>query len=157
MQHAPELIDRFELKVARTDNCWLWQAAVSNYGYGNFTVHGRTTGAHRVAWEMANGPIPEGMFIDHLCHVKHCVRPDHLRLATRKENGENRKACNSDSTSGILGVSWSTSKQMWKGTVVHNGKHYHAGWHKDKQSCAKAVTTKRNELFTHNDVDRQTH
>jgi hypothetical protein len=154
MKHTQDIIERLNAKTNKTETCWLWQGAISNFGYGNFSVHGKTVGPHRVAWEIVNGDIPPGLFIDHLCHTKHCVRPTHLRLATRKENGENRKSANTRTTSGILGVSWSSSRQQWKGTVVHNGTHYHTGWFNDKGQAGESVTAKRLELYTHNDLDR---
>lgn len=154
MQYSNDIIERLNSKTDKTETCWLWQGARSSFGYGNFSVHGKTVGPHRAAWEIVNGDIPEGLFIDHLCHVKHCIRPDHLRLATRKENGENRKAANSDTTSGILGVSWHTTRQQWKGTVGHNGKNIHTGWFNDKEAAGESVTAKRLELYTHNDLDR---
>lgn len=154
MQYSNDIIERLNSKTDKTETCWLWQGAISSFGYGNFSVRGKTVGPHRVAWEIVNGGIPEGLFIDHVCHVKHCIRPDHLRLATRKENGENRKAANSRSTSGILGVSWHEGRQQWKGTVVHSGTHHHTGWHNSKEAAGESVTAKRLELYTHNYIDR---
>jgi hypothetical protein len=154
MKYTQDIIDRLHAKTNKTETCWLWQGARSNFGYGNFSVRGKTVGAHRAAWEIVNGDIPEGLFIDHLCHTKNCVRPDHLRLATRKENGENRKSANTRSASGILGVSWSNSRQQWKGTVCHNGKYHHTGWFNNKEDAGESVTAKRLELYTHNNLDR---
>lgn len=50
-------------------------------------ARGRTgSRAHRVAWEIANGPIPDGLVIDHLCGIPRCVNPSHLELVTFREN-----------------------------------------------------------------------
>lgn len=65
--------------------CWLWTGAMKN-GYGSARVAGRTQVAHRLTWELAQGPIPEGMHIDHLCRVRACVNPDHLEPVTVAEN-----------------------------------------------------------------------
>jgi len=83
--------ERFWPKVRKTAKCWLWTAAVNNWGYGRFQVwrddKWKTIGAHVWAWEQENGPVPEGDWeVDHLCNNKRCVRPSHLKLVTPKEN-----------------------------------------------------------------------
>lgn len=79
-------IERFEAKIERTDTCWLWTAARSDTGYGSFGVGGKVVNAHRFAYELWIGPIPEGMQIDHLCRVRRCVNPTHLQVVTQAEN-----------------------------------------------------------------------
>src|SRR5690606_41377855 len=54
--------------------------------YGRISINNTATYAHRVAWELLMGPIPEGLTIDHLCHNKLCVNPDHLEPVTFGEN-----------------------------------------------------------------------
>lgn len=49
-------------------------------------MHGRERRAHRFAWILAHGPIPAGMYIDHICRVRSCVNPDHLRAVTPQVN-----------------------------------------------------------------------
>ncbi len=76
----------FESKVAREKNgCWLWFGATSD-GYGQGHFKGKTRQAHRVSYELANGPIPEGMQLDHLCRIRCCINPAHLEPVTCKEN-----------------------------------------------------------------------
>ncbi len=77
---------RFESKVERTDTCWLWVGATNSRGYGCWGVEGVSHLAHRVAYEVLVGPIPEGLTIDHLCFNKLCVNPAHLEPVTRREN-----------------------------------------------------------------------
>ncbi len=72
--------------------CWVWQLKISNSGYGCATVKGKGRSAHRWYYEQANGPIPEGMQIDHLCRVRTCVNPDHLEVVTRLENMRRSRA-----------------------------------------------------------------
>jgi hypothetical protein len=91
-------VKRFWDKVQFSDTCWLWQAACVEKGYGVVKVRGRMERAHRVAYELARGPIPEGMVIDHLCRVRHCVRPDHLEVVTYAEN--NRRGANGFALTG---------------------------------------------------------
>jgi hypothetical protein len=72
--------------VIRTDGCWAWSAAITRGGYGHFWVDGHHVSAHRFAYELLVGPIPEGLTLDHLCRVRHCVNPAHLEPVTMREN-----------------------------------------------------------------------
>lgn len=83
------LLERFEAKVERIPfhACWEWVGARSmKEGYGGISVNGRTRIAHRVAYELFVGPIPEGMQIDHLCRNRGCVNPSHLEPVTIRTN-----------------------------------------------------------------------
>ncbi len=66
--------------------CWLWTANKDRLGYPSFRFGGRMMRAHRWAYEFCVGPIPEGLTIDHLCLVRHCVRPDHLEPVSLRTN-----------------------------------------------------------------------
>jgi len=78
--------ERFWIKVRQTDTCWLWTSTLNNRGYGQFSVGGRSVLAHRFSYELHVGPIPEGLHLDHLCRVRHCVNPAHLEPVTNQEN-----------------------------------------------------------------------
>jgi HNH endonuclease len=81
------LADRFWSKVQRTDTCWLWTAARTHGGYGQFGLaRGKAVRAHRLAYELTIGPIPDGLELDHLCRVRNCVNPAHLEPVTHAEN-----------------------------------------------------------------------
>ena len=81
---------RFWSKVQKAEGeaCWLWTAAVhSGTGYGMFSVsRSIADGAHRVAWRLTNGEIPDGQWVLHRCDNPRCVRPDHLFLGTHDDN-----------------------------------------------------------------------
>jgi hypothetical protein len=66
--------------------CLLWQGGKISQGYGEIALNGRKQLAHRIAYEGAKGPIPEGLQIDHLCRRRNCVNPDHLEPVTQAEN-----------------------------------------------------------------------
>jgi len=78
--------ERFWEKVAPSvDACWEWLGWIRPNGYGTFWA-GKTLSAHRFAYELFYGAIPEGMVIDHLCRNRSCVRPDHLEAVSQREN-----------------------------------------------------------------------
>jgi len=87
-QHnSPGVAPRLWEKVDRTGDCWIWTHGLSLGGrYGALRVDGRMQAAHRVSYEMARGPIPAGLELDHLCRNTRCVRPDHLEPVTHAEN-----------------------------------------------------------------------
>lgn len=150
----PKIKSRFWAKVNKTETCWEWTAAKFEDGYGAFQLNGQNRRAHRVSYEWVVGEIPDGMLIDHICHNRACVNPSHLRLATGKQNMENRSGAMRNSKSGILGVHWRKSEQRWIGSVTHHGRQIHVGGFRDIKKAEAAVVAKRIELFTHNVRDR---
>lgn len=77
---------RFWSKVNKTETCWLWTRPLNPSGYAYFKLERRDQLVHRVSYEWAYGPIPDGLVLDHLCRVRHCVRPDHLEAVTQQVN-----------------------------------------------------------------------
>lgn len=82
--------ERFWSRVDVRDpvECWPWTGLKDRDGYGRFRVNAqqKAFGVHRWAYMSLRGPIPEGLVIDHLCRVRHCVNPDHLEAVTNAEN-----------------------------------------------------------------------
>lgn len=86
---------RFWVKVDTSGECWLWLASTCGQGYGQFFVR-KGIGAkgvrpfnalaHRAAWELTNGQIPDGLTIDHICRNRICVNPAHMEIVTLREN-----------------------------------------------------------------------
>ena len=73
-------------QVMKTPECWIWTGYTTKGGYGLITSNGKTTTAHRFAWELTYGRILRGMDILHHCDNPTCVRPDHLFLGTQQDN-----------------------------------------------------------------------
>lgn len=80
--------DRFWAYVAFGEGCWEWTGARNPTGYGHSGIKRieRSGYAHRLAYTLVVGPIPEGMTLDHLCRNRGCVRPGHLEAVTHREN-----------------------------------------------------------------------
>lgn len=148
--------ERFDLYVDRSGDCWEWTGHKSRKGYASFydSRAGRGVPAHRFAYERATGPIPEGAEVDHRCLNRGCVNPAHLRLATRKQNMENRAGASSSSQSGIRGVYFRQSTSKWVAYAASNGKTKYFGTFDSSEEADAAAIAGRLELFTHNELDR---
>lgn len=87
---------RFWVKVNKTDTCWLWTGYIKSNGYATFYPGGgrHVDNVHRFALEVTHGPIADGLEVDHLCRVRHCVNPSHLEVVTRRENLDRRNRHN---------------------------------------------------------------
>lgn len=147
------LEQRFWAKVRKTPDCWQWGAATNSDGYGQIRADGCMRPAHRISWEFAHGPIPEGMVIDHRCGNRLCVNPAHLRIVTRSQNGQHRTVTNKNNTSGIRGVSWNKDKNAWAAHARANGRRYHGGFHATLEAASQAARALRAQLHTHDDHD----
>ena len=146
-------LERFFSKVSGEDGCHTWQGTMNTYGYGHFVVSKKIYRAHRLAYMIAHGSIADGMQIDHTCHNRACVNPEHLRETTHKQNQENRSGARRTSKSGIRGVYWDSQRNKWGTCITHNNKRISVGRFESLDGAEKAVIQKRRELFTHNDVD----
>jgi hypothetical protein len=93
--------ERFVTLVDTTGECWLWTGSTDEKGYGFFYLGAEKASAHRWMYELIAGPVPDGLVLDHLCRVHHCVRPSHLEPVTNEENilrGEAPTAVNARKT-----------------------------------------------------------
>ena len=82
------MVKRFwdKVEIDNPHSCWEWRACLTIEGYGWFTNQGTQVLAHRFAYELVRGTIPDGLTIDHLCRNKHCANPFHLEIVSRQEN-----------------------------------------------------------------------
>lgn len=137
---------RFWGKVDKTATCWYWVGATVRGGYGVFVADGQRWGAHRFAWASVNGDIPSGMLIDHICHHPACVRPDHLRLATRKQNTEYRRGIQKNNRgTRVRGVQYNGySYQVYVG---HDGRSNYFGSYSTLEEAQQVAIRERARLF----------
>lgn len=135
--------ERFWAKVDKSGDCWLWTGATTGGGYGIFRIRGRNSVAHRVSYQWENGPIADGFEVDHMCFARACVNPNHLRLLSHLENGQNRTAANSNSKSGVRGVYWAQGQWLARGMI--NRVAYEVGRFDDLAEAEKAITEWRRE------------
>lgn len=142
-------VDKFWARVERGNGCWEWRGVINGVGYGQLKWDSSLRLAHRVAWELTNGAIAAGASLDHLCFNPACVRPEHLRETTHKQNLEHRKGAQSNSKSGVRGVY--PSRGRWRAQLTHNGKHVHLGAFDTIEEAERAVIAGRAKYFTHSD------
>lgn len=148
------VVERMDAKTDKTGSCWMWTGANNGRGYGRVAYQGRYWGAHRLAYELAYGAIPDGLVIDHICRNRGCVRPEHLQAVTIKQNAENRGGASANSRSGVRGVTWNKRLQKWAAQIGHDGRSHHVGVYDSRDDAERAALAKRNELFTNNLTDK---
>lgn len=138
-KYTPEkFITAFWAKVDKTGDCWLWTASTGSNGYGQVRKDNRPAPAHRVAYELTIGPIPEGLDLDHLCRVPTCVNPKHLEPVTARTNilrGTGPTAKNALKTHCLKGHPFDTAN-----TYLRNGRH---GIQRECRKCAALAMARK--------------
>lgn len=92
---TPMVLERFFSKIDTPDGergCWLWNGAVGSDGYGRIRRKGTTHSAHRYAYFLFKGEVPEGLCVLHACDEPRCVNPTHLFVGTKKDNSRDMLA-----------------------------------------------------------------
>lgn len=82
--------ERLRYWSKRVGDCLIWTGYVRSDGYGGMTVNGKYTGAHRVAYEVTRGPIPDGLVVRHKCDTPLCIEPSHLEVGTQADNSRDK-------------------------------------------------------------------
>ena len=133
---------------ARTEwrgDCLVWTGSVTGKGYGRFAFGGETRSVHRYAWEKANGPIPPGMQIDHICWNKLCSNVEHLRLASNSQNKAYLRGATARSLTGVRNVSLTKGRYQ---VCVQRGKdRRYGGSFATLEEAAAAAHELRREMF----------
>lgn len=87
--HGPDVATYLAARTKRGPDCWEWIGPANNNGYAQMSGLGEHK-AHRVAWVLAYGPIPDGKWVLHHCDNRRCVRPEHLYLGDNATNTADR-------------------------------------------------------------------
>lgn len=140
-EHTPDVLP---LHIRRNiapgdDGCWLWQRSLSPDGYGWASLDRRTHQAHRLVYTLTIGPVPEGLVLDHLCRVRHCVNPDHLEPVTGTENlrrGNNANASKTHCKFGHLFDELNTSHQQGANGIQRGCRTCHAQRERERRRAA---------------------
>ena len=151
LKARPTLYERLDNRTNKNapKGCWVWLGAIVKGGYGHMYVEGRVQYVHRLSYERHKGPTPEGWQVDHRCHVRHCLNPEHLRAVTPGENLQNRGVLASDNTTGYTGVSYYKAQEMYSAEITLKGKSYRLGYFPTAEAAWEARKSKELELFTH--------
>lgn len=128
----------------RGGECLVWTRALSPDGYAVMKAGGRSDQAHRVAWALTHGSIPDGMQVDHICHNRACVEMSHLRLASWSENQWNRSE--SRSATGHRNV-YNARGGGYYVQIRQGGKKISFGSYSNLSDAAEAARRGRRELF----------
>jgi hypothetical protein len=141
--------ERIAENVEPLNDCLIWTGYKTAGGYAHMSVDGRKRYIHRLVLEMANGPLPAGVVVDHKCRNTACVKLEHLQAVTVKQNQENLSR-HGRGGSGHRGVSWCAQTRTWKVRVHHDGRAYWGGRHASLDAAGAAAVALRDRLFTNN-------
>ncbi|KZE19159.1 hypothetical protein AVW13_11930 [Brevibacterium casei] len=143
-KHYRDPIENIAAHTEREGECLVWTGSRNQKGYGRIKIDKVLYSVHRVAWEIENGPIPEGMQIDHLCWNRSCINLKHLRLATRSENKRNARGARVDSELGIRNIRRDSNGYMVR--IMKDGERF-SKFFLDLDEAIVWENAKRVELF----------
>lgn len=141
--------EAFAARTERRGECLIWTGSKNDRGYGKLQVRGRLKYAHVYAWERVNGPVPDGMDVDHRYHCDRlCCELLHLRLASRSDNLSNRSGASPLRTYDLpRNVYLHTKTGRYFVRVTKNGKAHNFGIYGAVEDAALAAERARRELL----------
>lgn len=146
--------DRLERNSRSSGDCREWVKMRDVKGYGRVRFEGRTILAHRMAYTVFVGEIPDGINVDHICGNPPCINPDHLRLATEGENRHNWVAVRKNAT-GHRGVTLRADCRLqFEATVAFKGQKYPLGRYATAEEAGSAARIGRYILHRRSEKDK---
>lgn len=143
----------FWSRVEKTSDCWFW-TGYTHHGYGIYYIGPFGNRAHRIAWELTYGEKLDEVHLDHMCHNTRCVNPSHLRITTPAQNGQNRKAANTNSTTGVRGVYRTKMGKPYLASAKKNGEYVYLGRFDTLHEAEAVVTRWRREHMPYSIKDQ---
>ena len=139
------------ITVGSPKDCWPYRGHITVWGYGHFKIGGIPRRAHRIVFELENGPIPRKAMVMHKCNNKRCCNPDHLTLGNNSRNQHHASASGARplGASGVRGVARHKGGG-WRAYGYHNGQYEHLYYGPDKPTAIrerKAWEAKHNVTF----------
>lgn len=119
-QFTTKDIQRFWSHVDKSGECWIWRGGTRN-GYGHFWLRPRGVRAHRFAYILMHGPIPDEIKVLHSCDNRPCVRHDHLFVGTPVDNMRDAR------NKGRLAVGEANGRAKLTASQVIAVRGFHAG------------------------------
>jgi len=145
-RHIKDPVKRFWAYVDKSGDCWQWNGGRSTCGYGRCRWDDKSQYAHRIAYQLAKGPIPEGMYLDHKCFNTLCVNPAHLRIADTYQNAQYHQGANRDNkTTGVRGVH--PHGRGYSAIIGYNNGYLYLGTFDTVEEADAAAQAKREELY----------
>jgi len=144
MPASPE--ESFAMNTRWSGDCLVWSSASQSQEYAQIRVNGKRVGVHRYSWERTNGPIADGLFVDHICHNPSCVNVEHLRLASVSQNSSYRAgATEKNKSSGVRNVY--KNRNGWRVALTKDGKQHRFGTYPTVEEAAVVAEQARKDLF----------
>lgn len=145
------LMDRSELRpnvntiadirsrlIPHENGCLVWPRSTDGKGYGKVGWKGKLRRVYRVLWEDANGPLPAGVELDHICRNRSCANLDHLRPVNHQQNSRRRSVQSKPKASRYKGVCQDNRSKRWYAYISINRKKHALGAFATQEEAAAA-------------------
>ncbi|KKL53690.1 hypothetical protein LCGC14_2272920 [marine sediment metagenome] len=122
--------------------CTVWRRYRTPSGYGLIAVGRKSRRAHKVAYELAKGPVPEGLELDHLCRNRACIDPEHLEAVTHRVNvlrGVSPSAVSARKTECIRGHEFTEANTLWTSDGRRDCRACHNARSRARRAAARGV------------------